>query len=219
MAVPALRRGLGDSNPDTAGNCVRALMVIGPPAKEAAPELLRMNECAFDRRSQFNYYCLKKLGADAVPAIVEAMADPAEEGVRWAGPPRVRHAKLLAEIAEEIGPAARAALPACQKALTDKNIRVRTHVATTLRFIGKDAEPAIPALVLALRRDKELEKEPDLFLWGYYREVAEALAKIGPDSSVATNALREAANDQRHPGRTFIGNALHRVEEGGKVKK
>ncbi len=213
-AVPALRQGLKDSYWATVASCARSLAAIGPDAKEAVPELLQATErYANGEMSGAPEFCLNTLGVHAVPGLAAALADPAEEGVAMLGPPRVRHAKLLADIAAKIGPEARAAVPACTKGLTDKNVDFRTQCAIVLRFVEKDSETAIPALVLAMRRDLDWEKgEAELSLRKYYREVAMALAKVGPNSNAAINALQETAADRNHLGRLAAEEALREIK-------
>jgi HEAT repeat protein len=80
------------------------------------------------------------MGAAAQPALlvlIDALQDP-REGVRW------RSAWALGQL----GPGARAAVPALVGAFADA--RIRGHVVDALGRIGPGARDAVPTLVAAL---------------------------------------------------------------------
>jgi HEAT repeat protein len=86
----------------------------------------------------------------------------------------------------EIGPEARAAVPALTKALSDKDLFVRRFSAEALGAIGSDAKSAVTALAMALNDSR---KEVQL-------AAVDALGKIGPASIKAlTNTVKDTSKD------------------------
>jgi HEAT repeat protein len=83
---------------------------------------------------------LGRIGAAAVPALVEVLADPN---------PVVR--RRAAQALARIGPDARDAVPDLIVALQDRNEEVRKSAARALGQIGPDARAAIPALMDELK--------------------------------------------------------------------
>lgn len=85
-------------------------------------------------------YSLSRLGPEAVPYLIECLADRDEQV-------RARAARALARI----GPEARQAVSALVVALQDPSQEVRRQAAEALGQIGPEARAAIPALVRVLR--------------------------------------------------------------------
>ena len=83
---------------------------------------------------------LGRIGAAAVPALVEVLADPN---------PVVR--RRAAQALARIGPDARDAVPDLIVTLQDRNEEVRKSAARALGQIGPDARAAIPALMDELK--------------------------------------------------------------------
>jgi HEAT repeat protein len=87
----------------------------------------------------------------------------------------------------DIGPAARAAVPALAKALQDPDRWVRNSAAIALGKIGKAAGGAVPALIDALKdRDR-----------GVRDSVEQALLDVGPPTTEAVPALCALLKDRR----------------------
>lgn len=91
-----------------------------------------------------------------------------------------------AEILEEIGPSAQAAVPALAKALKDKDKRVRYKAVEALMQIGLCGEYAIPALVEALEDD-------DVH---FRRKLVVAISLIRAKPKLAVPALIRALKDK-----------------------
>lgn len=129
--------------------------------------------------------------ADAVPALVEALDDEAEN-VRWAS----------AAALGKIGPAASRAVPALAGALGDRSDEVlRRHAAQALGGIGAEAKDAVPGLIAALRGDAALVGEA----------VVDALVEIG---APAVPALLEALKDEDGAVRFHAADALTKIGIG-----
>ena len=102
---------------------------------------------------------LAAMGAPAVPALVEALADP--------------ELRFLAAVAlKSMGPAAVAGLV---KAMEDPDEEIRIAVIGVLGGIGPDARAAVPALMERVRRGEPMER------WA----ALEALGNIGPAARAA----------------------------------
>jgi len=89
---------------------------------------------------------LARIGAPAVPALIEALG--ADEAAT-----RLQAARALSRM----GPPASDAIPALVRALNDPDVRVRNQAARALGQIGSEAVPAIPALVDVLYEPVETE--------------------------------------------------------------
>jgi HEAT repeat protein len=92
------------------------------------------------------------------------------------------------------------------KKLGDPDNEVRRSAAKDLGALGKDARPAIKALIARLARDK------DLYVRRYS---AEALGAIGPDAREAVPALRKALNDEKKQVAEAAVVALGKMGPGG----
>ena len=90
---------------------------------------------------------LASIGAAAVPALLEMLADP---------DPALR--SDAARAIARIGSDARDAVPQLTAALGDPDVNVRRYAARALGSIGPSAEEAVPALIDVLRQDvKQVE--------------------------------------------------------------
>jgi len=102
---------------------------------------------------------------------------------------------------EEMGLAARPAIPALRQALRDEHIIVRILAASTLGGLGPDAATAVPDLVAALKDKNE-----------YVRIFAiTALGKIGTHARDGTEALRKALDDPNALARSQAEWALQQI--------
>ena len=115
---------------------------------------------------------------------------------------------------DQLGAAAKPAIPVLAIALADKNLNVRYWSAKVLRGFGPEAEGAVPALIAALKTfpggspalDGPARYYPDV------RSVAaEALGAIGPAAKEAIPALKEAATDTNADVREAAAGALKRI--------
>jgi len=187
-AVPALAEALKDEKGFVGLAAAEALGNIGPEAKAAVPALLealkdrgRMRVAAAEALWRINKH------PAAVPALVEAFTDDADNYANWA----------LCSIGVE----AKAAAPALAEALKDKNVDRRVEVAVTLWKINQD--PAvIPVLVEALK---------DMKANGYLRMyVAKALWRINKHPA-AEPALIEVLKDKDANLRSYAAEALWQI--------
>jgi hypothetical protein len=92
---------------------------------------------------------------------------------------KVRHKAAFS--LRQLGPEAKAAVPALIDSLKDKNVSVREESAFALQQIGSPAKPAIPALIDALK---------DEDYWVRYWSLR-ALADFGGDARAAVPALAQ----------------------------
>ena len=119
---------------------------------------------------------LGQIGPAAIMALIQALKDKGDSSVRY------WPAKALAQI----GPKAKAAVPALAQALKDEDEWVRANAAEALGRIGPEAKAAVPALIQALKNEDVLRVR-----WG----AAEALGQIGPAAKQAVPALAQALKD------------------------
>jgi HEAT repeat protein len=103
----------------------------------------------------------------------------------------------------DLGPGARAAVPALIEALRDPNATVRFQAAISLGCIGPEARAAVPALIGTL-------KDGVFFVRGWS---AFALGEIGPEAAQAVPMLAEGLKNaqEREFVRRQIASALGRI--------
>ncbi len=244
MAVPDLIELLREGRDDGYGPAViEALGRIGPDAAPAVPFLIerfRKQECFLGKQGTFvgsNYGqpsdALARIGAPAVPALVEVMNGPNAE---------VR--PCAAEVLARIGPSAEGAVPALIRAVQpgrllgqDADLQasvLQRHALFALCRIGPRAAAVIPMLNEKLDREIEADvsrkNEPPSDRWsnvgllaqvgappiekllGAFRRgavtAADELSYLGPLARPAVPALRDALNDQRPEIRVSAALAL-----------
>ncbi len=129
----------------------------------------------------------KRLQAVAVPALIEALTDPAQD---------VRRA--AAHVLGEMGAEARAAIPALIQALKDPLEGVRRKAAFALGEMGTEARAAVPALTQCLGDQSA----------GVRRWAAHALGEIGPTAPAAIPALIESLGAEDVRNRSVSAAAL-----------
>jgi HEAT repeat protein len=203
-ALADLRAALKDKSIEVAAEATNVLARLGPDGSAALAAALGEKDCPVrgfiaDRLSDLGPH-----SKDLVPALLKALdVDDAEvrssvakallridsdTGARLGVPVLARLAadkdyeyrKYVIEDLGEIGPAARAAVPALIDILKAKE-KYRRVAAGALGAIGPDARSAVPALIEALDSDKA----------GVVSAAVEALGRIGPDAKAALPALRE----------------------------
>jgi HEAT repeat protein len=219
-AVLALVRVLHDPEANVSHAAAYALGQIGPAARGAVPALLAYapNMGFFDS-AYFAKAVLSPIGAAAVPALRTALDDP---DVKI----RVRAAQALGPI----GPAAKEAVPGLIALLSEENEDPRGSAASALGGIGPAANEAIPALTAALH-DKQgpvryaaaealgklgAAAVPALIAdtknpQGYYVELLNAFARIGPDARAAIPVLVEIRKTEDEPFPSHALMALRRI--------
>lgn len=164
QAVPALIEAL-EKHPQKAAT---ALGFIGTDAKEAIPHLARMLKNPVNQASM---NALARIGAEAIPPLIEAMGD--------------KNAQVSFQAAQTLGKMGPPAVASLLKVLDDPR-KFRWGAAMSLGLIGPEAKSAVPALVKALG-DKE---------GALKRGAARALGEIGVDSPAVIKALASVLDDR-----------------------
>ncbi len=224
-AVSQLIDLLADPDEVVATSGLWALAQIGGAARAAVPRLIEL-VAAHDSECGIGFSAadaLAKVGRDdpaAVAALVarldskrsdvvfNAISRLAEVGpAARAAVPRLvalyrgrrAHWQLRRHILEclaGLGTAAAAARPLLEKALGDREIRVRYAAALALGMIGPAGRAAVPVLIEAMHDSRES------WWWSMHGEQAlRALGAIGPAAGAAVPDLIEAARAEFSPRR------------------
>jgi HEAT repeat protein len=125
ISVPALIQAISDPDEKVRLLAVQALSIHGADAKPAIPRLMSLLGDA--NLTQPAAEALVFIGVDAVPALAEAVA-------RGETDVRVAAANSLARIGRD----AKRAVPQLQKAMGDRNKKVREHAAAALEAIDPE---------------------------------------------------------------------------------
>ena len=194
-AVPALVDALADSYEPMRRNAIYALGAIGKPAVDPLIDALAAEKEAFDMEPILHIcdaaHGLAAIGASAVPALIKALQD-VHENVRASA----------AYTLGEMGPLAAEAVDELIASLTDTSEEVRRHATSALGMIKVPVSKTVPALVEVLE-DRE---DTDLAFFA-----AQALARIGPDTTEAIPALQAALMSESAYVRGFASEALSRI--------
>lgn len=136
-----------------------ALTELGPEADTAIPALIQMLGTKGPTTNDFSpiagtaYLLLPKMAPASITPLIEALSS---------GDLQVY--ALAAGTLGEIGPQARAAIPAMQQRLADTNVMVRVGAADVLSKLGADPTVFMPTVVESLR-------DPDYTFLDYKLEV------------------------------------------------
>jgi HEAT repeat protein/lysophospholipase L1-like esterase len=187
--------------PDEGGQAAaaRALGNLGPAAREAVPELMKLLERGTPRVRAATARALGNMGPAAELAVHELMrrlddaAPPVRAAAAWA--------------LGEIGPAAKAALLPLVNRLRDEDESVRLRAGESLGQVRPDTEEARQALV-AIVEDVSAPGRA---------EAAAALGKLGPDAQFAVAALVKALDDPRAGVRGRAVLALGEIGPGARA--
>ena len=178
-AVPALIKALKNGKKKIRAHAAEALGKIGPKARAAVPALVQ------ELRNQGD-------GKDTIAINIGENAF-----FRYPGP-RSRAATALGQI----GPEAKAAVPALAQVLKDDDSSIRTAAARALGNIGT---AAVPALLKALQNDDARVRAASVTGLGQISPNAvSALGEIGADAKAAVPALVAAFKDASNELRTTI---------------
>ncbi len=156
-AVERLVAGLKNDEERVRRAAAQALVDLDPAPEIARPILAKAMDDASPEALDAMMDAPAGLGGKAVPRLIKALEVEQSRG-------------RAAAIIERIGPAAKEAVPALIRSLTDKNPRTRSEVLLALGAIGPDAAAATSA-ISRLLEDPEIEV-------GY--AACYALGKIGP---------------------------------------
>jgi len=152
---------------------------IGPDAKAAVPELLKILTADDDN--------LKARAIGALGAIGDASAVPE---ILRAAKAKDKCARLSAlGVLGRFHPAAKDVVPTLIAALKEEDKEARAAAMQSLGEIGAAARDAVPALVEILNGYKPFTRQTNAY------GVVEALDRIGADAKAALPALMELARD------------------------
>ncbi len=196
--VPALlAASLSDKNEDVQLMAKTGLEQMKLSQEKAIPVCARQL-----KESTYAEAALRKSGALAVPALIDALKAP-DPGTR------VKAARILATLGE-LGVGAVAGLTA---ALKDKDPEVRLAAAKGLWNVSKLADLAVPVLVNLLE-EKPRGPDPDggETRRKFLQTVIEALWRIGPPASAAVPALLDKAKDKNRLVSESAREAIKKIE-------
>lgn len=227
--VEALVRLVGDPDAKVRREAVRALREIRPGPKVVLPLLVKLLKDPDHSVKIRAMEVLHELGDDSVDPLVECLCD--ENTAYWA-----------CLVAGELGPKAKAAVPALTKLLDHAAPDIRREAILSLAAIGEASEPAAGKIAGAL--DDPLLREAATFALVRIGKVSDdaqakiranakadqimtrvvsmwALAKLNPQD---TKLVREAAavfveglKSDREPVRTAAARAINEIRPGPKV--
>jgi hypothetical protein len=161
---------------DRAYDGVRVFQILGPEARPAMPELIRL----FGRKETCHYaaQCLVTIGPDGIALVCAGLTDRDQsvvksclEGLWYAGSNGV------------------VAVPGLLDRLKDKDPAVRGSAANALRRIGQQPEVVVPALIGALA-DPDYEVKAHVLL---------ALEECGRQASNAIPAIQRLLAETNRP--------------------
>ncbi len=165
QVVPVLIVALNDDFSGIRVDAVEALRKIGPAAKDAVPELIRMMDAPSHGASIPHFAgALDKIGVD-VPTLVGLMDGKAE----WAG-------KYAVEAMAKLG---NKAVPDLVKIIKSGSPIGQARAATAIGRIGPAAKDAIPALAGALSSPEASVREA----------AVRAIGQMGPPAKETTKQL------------------------------
>jgi HEAT repeat protein len=154
-----------------------------------------------EERRRRVYAQLRKLGAEALPALASGLGDP-DVQVR-------RNVALFLNVtsgswSDSSQPRLdiQACLPALIAALQDRDARVRGLAAQAIGEIGPNAARAVPALITLLTDSEE----------GSRNSACIGLTGIGPAAKAALPALRIALSDPSADVRRFAQRAIDKID-------
>lgn len=118
----------------------QALGQIGPDAAAAVPALAKALDDEAGTVTLSAAEALGKIGAAAAPAVAERLSNP-------------KMRALAAGVLGDLGPQARAAVPALIKALQVPDSEGKQEIMLALGAIGSEARPAVPELLKTLKAE------------------------------------------------------------------
>jgi HEAT repeat protein len=228
--VPALIAGVESDNDNSVLRAAKALAVLGPVAKSAAPALLAKCDTEYPQWRLYSAEALARIQPSQTPKAVEVLV-----GLLKGKKGAVAHRHAIT-VLRRIGPNAKAAMPTLtalladkdydhadvavamlvidadgskpalewvRKVLTDKGGSDLYELIELLPQLGAAAKPLIPELVALLQSKVLLQRE----------RAIEALGEIGPDAKDALPELKKvAASDPRERVRDAIADAVKKIE-------
>jgi HEAT repeat protein len=190
-AVPALIRSVDPKAPDVSLTYT-ILGQIGPAARDAVPVLLAAVRDPHNRGRGEALVALARIGAggEEVVATLRKVLEDTES----AGPGGAERRSLAADALGALGPAARPALPALEKALVDEDALVRVSATGALARVADGTDAYLPRLLLAWRDTYDPE-EPYPVL-PHWLDAVEALGPAGAPAVPQLLQLLDGSPDQ-----------------------
>jgi HEAT repeat protein len=221
-AVPILRELLLDSDSGVRHAACIGLVRMGPEARGAVRDLVKIAADADDPLQRTAVDALLQIGPDAAPAlsVFRALAWGSDAALRYravcglravggeAVPVLIellRHEDVevrreVTAALRDIGPAAAGAGPALALAINDSDERVGDVASQALAAIGA---PAIPELLALLRDQNTITR----------RRAVRVLSHMGCDAAPVASALAEALGDDDAAVRFWAAKALGEIGE------
>lgn len=181
-SAPALVAAVGDEDALVRRAALRALFRIKPDRSITRPLFLKLLTSADPLTVSAVLHSMAEMGADAVPALTEAMEH--KEARYWA-----------TLVVEEVGPPAKSLVPKLTEFVQDEEEpELRMHAILALGAIGEPAKVAVPVIIKQLQSDK-------------YNAAKYAAAYVLPelDAKEAKAALQAAVDANKgEGGDTFL---------------
>jgi len=198
IVAPELVQSLKDADPRVVGNALEALAALGPKVLPAVSRALSKK----DRR----HYAARIIflmgpdGADAVPALIEALQAGGEE------PDDLQFRREVLMTLAALGPRAKPAISTLVDALDTNDSELRGLAAFALGKMGPEAADAVPALRKRLR-DGLGSGNPTPIVWA----LLNILPEDQPIKVMAVPLLRRALSHQEDFVRAEAAQALGRI--------
>jgi HEAT repeat protein len=226
-AIPALVQVLRDEEPARI-KAAEVLGHLGPAAKAAVPalrELLKAVDPEARIQAALALWRIERRTEDTIPVLVDALHNPTASrlGSTSSSPSRfgtstrpivIPLCQQAADALGQMGPAARAAVPALTEALKDAHVAAyRPAFALALAKIDPAAaKAAVPALIQVLDRKGHAVYLPEAIAGTARKDAATALGQMGADAREAVPALREAIMDPDQAVQSEATAALKKIE-------
>lgn len=192
-AVPSLQKGLSDPNFFVRQRSAEILGRLGPPVKKAARSLTFLLKDTYPEVRAAAENTLVQWGADAVPALAEAL-QVEEEANR----------KTIIQALGKCGPAA--ASPLLAELRREENVFLRAAAAEALAQIQPAPAGRVPALIQALR---DLDE-------GVRAAAADALGRLAQEAQAAVGPLAFVAREDKEAlVRQKAAQALEDIKSAG----
>jgi hypothetical protein len=183
---------------------INAFSELGPEAKAAVPELIQLlgdragttNEPS--DRAGLAYVVLRKLAPACIPGLIEALSSP--DSQVWC---------LAAGVLADIGPQAKAAIPALRPRLADRDPLMRVEAADALGKLGSDPGEFMPVVVATLREPDLESLDEKLQVLLRYKDHAQAAVPLLRELLAK---LQDAGGAANRDARYMLTNALGQLD-------
>jgi HEAT repeat protein len=206
QAIPSLIKATKDKRVNVRVGAVWSLGGFDKDAMSAVPALierLRDENVKVRRKAAWALWRIRPDADSAVTALVEALKDTDD-------PKDARDASVgewATRCLGDLGPRAKAAVPALTEILKEKDLRLQKKAVDILGQIGPEAKPAVVAL-----REILLDKNADLAV---RQSIPAALVNIDANAEAVLRVLEKAMNDSDRIIRAEAAKALKKVGARG----